>query len=107
MPHSEILIELYDPLVERVGFILKSGEVIEVQNICEKPEEGFDVSGEDIAKYGLDAIATWHTHPNASNNLSMNDHEMFLNWPELSHYIVGTNGVRCYVVEDGEVLIDA
>ncbi|MES0134517.1 hypothetical protein NKJ88_06075 [Mesorhizobium sp. M0016] len=96
---------MYGGDVERVGFVLKNGKVIEVQNICENPAEGFDVSGEDIALYALTARATWHTHPNASHNLSANDFNTFLNWPELDHYIIGNDGIRKYIVEDGEVLI--
>jgi|HigsolmetaAR201D_1030396.scaffolds.fasta_scaffold33936_2 Predicted metal-dependent protease of the PAD1/JAB1 superfamily len=101
----EQLKEKYDPKVERVGFILKNGEIVEVENVCPEPEEGFDVKGEDILKYGEDAYATWHTHPTSDCNLSMNDYETFLNWPELEHFIVGTDGVRRYIIEDGEVLI--
>ncbi|RWB08776.1 MAG: hypothetical protein EOQ39_18815 [Mesorhizobium sp.] len=100
-----LLLSKYDEAVEHVGFILKSGKVIEVANICENPEEGFDVSGEDIALYALTAKATWHTHPKADFNLSANDFNTFRNWPEMDHYIIGTNGVRKYIVEDGEVLI--
>lgn len=99
------LLSKYDENVERVGFVMKSGKIVEVQNICDKPEEGFDVSGEDIALYALDARATWHTHPKADYNLSANDFNTYLNWPELDHFIIGNNGIRRYVVADGEVLI--
>lgn len=101
---EQSLLKKYDEQAERVGFVLKSGKIVEVENICDKPEEGFDVSGEDIARYAFDARATWHTHPNKDYNLSANDYNTFLMWPELDHYIVGNNGVRKYVVEDGEVL---
>jgi len=108
MQLSKILKELsekYDSEVERVGFVLKTGEIIEVENVCAEPAEGFDVKGEDILKYAPQAYATWHTHPNADNNLSANDYETFLNWPDLVHFIVGTDGVRQYYVEEGEVLV--
>jgi proteasome lid subunit RPN8/RPN11 len=98
--------KLYKDDVERVGFILPRGKIIECTNISETPEKGFNVSDQDILKYGDDAVATWHTHPKADNNLSAMDMETFLVWSNLDHYIVGTNGVRKYVIQDGEVLID-
>lgn len=96
---------------ERVGFILSDGEVIEVPNISVTPEIAFLVKGSDILKYGLPesptpAIATWHTHPKKDANLTIEDHEMFLNYSHLKHYIVGTDGVRGYRVENGRVLND-
>lgn len=102
---TKALQDKYDPKVERVGFVLKTGEIVEVENVCVNPEEGFDVKGEDILKYALHAYATWHTHPKSDNNLSANDYETFLSWPDLDHFIVGTDGVRRYVVEDGELLV--
>lgn len=102
----EKLKKKYDPHKERVGFVLKNGKIVEVDNVCEKPEEGFDVRGEDILKYTPQAKATWHTHPNADSNLSANDYETFMNWPELDHYIVGTDGVRRFYVEAGELLTE-
>jgi proteasome lid subunit RPN8/RPN11 len=90
---------------ERVGYILKSGEIVEVENVCPEPKEGFEVKGEDILKYEADAVASWHTHPGMTSNLSANDYETFLEWPSLDHFIVGTDGVTKYVVQDDEVLI--
>ena len=90
---------------ERVGFVLENNEVVEVKNVCPEPEEGFEVSGADIKRYAFVAVATWHTHPNDDFNLSPKDYEMFRDWPELAHYIVGNNGVRKYVVAEEEVLI--
>lgn len=101
----EKLAELYDDKVERVGFILPGDKIVEVKNISEDPEKGFDVSAEDIQEYGDDAIAAWHTHPKADNNLSAVDMDTFLTWHNIDHYIIGDNGVRKYVVKDGDVLI--
>ena len=36
---------------ERVGFVFKSGQIIEVTNVCAEPEKGFMVSAEDLLKY--------------------------------------------------------
>jgi proteasome lid subunit RPN8/RPN11 len=91
---------------ERVGFILKSGEIVEVENICDDPRNGFEVKGEDLLKYADEAAATWHTHPNTSKVLSVNDYESFLGWPHLKHYIVGVDGIACYVVKDEEVIVE-
>ena len=99
------LLKYYDENVERVGFILPRNKIVEVENTSSNPERGFDVSDADILKYGDVAVATWHTHPNADNNLSAVDMETFLLWDSIPHYIVGNNGVRKYVVENGEVLI--
>lgn len=98
------LSDLYRPDgPERVGFVLKDGTVVEVTNVCSEPEEGFEVSAEDLVTYSSDAVATWHTHPGASRNLSIKDYEMFLDWSDLDHYIIGDDGVRRYTVMDGDV----
>lgn len=104
---SEIssLTNLCEGEFERVGFILKTGEIVEVPNTAINPKESFDVSGEDIIKFELIAAATWHTHPGQDSNLSFDDFQAFLNWPEMDHYIIGTDGVTKYIVEDGEVLL--
>lgn len=88
---------------ERVGFLLKDGKVVEVENIASDPLQAFQVSADDLLKYEGKAAATWHTHPGATRNLSVADYHTFLAWPELEHYIIGSNGVRHYQVRDGEV----
>lgn len=89
---------------ERCGYIRKGGKVIEVTNHCNEPEEGFEFGADDILSMLNEGIATWHTHPGQSSNLSAQDYEGFLNFPDLKHYIVGNDGVRCYHVEDGLIL---
>lgn len=108
MPQSRVmksLLKHYDDKVEHVGFVLPHGKVVEVANMSDNPEGSFDVSGEDILKYEDVAIATWHTHPKGTSNLSTGDMETFLNWPDMDHYIVGQDGITKYVVVDNEVLI--
>ncbi len=102
---QKTLLEYYEGEEERVGFVLSNDAIIEVDNIAEDKKEGFDVSSENILHYLDDAVATWHTHPNSTSNLSVGDFETFLNWPNQRHYIVGNDGVQEYYVEDGEVLI--
>lgn len=89
---------------ERVGFILANGELVEVENVCSEPEQGFEVSGADLVKYEHDAIATWHTHPGKDSNLSVNDYRGFKNWPKLTHYIVGIDGVSGYAIDNGALI---
>lgn len=86
---------------ERVGFVLADASLVEVDNICSEPEQGFEVSGADLLKYERTAIATWHTHPGATSVLSTNDYRAFSNYRKLKHYIIGTDGVQCYAFVDG------
>lgn len=96
---------LYNEQAERVGFVLENDEIVEIENIHDTPAKAFDTKAEDVARYGDLAVATWHTHPNASNNLSTVDMDMFLVWNNIDHYIIGANGVKKYVIVDNEVLI--
>jgi proteasome lid subunit RPN8/RPN11 len=91
---------------ERVGFVLKTGQIVEVPNVCAEPEKGFLVRAEDLLKYEGKIAATWHTHPQGTAVLSVGDYDSFKNWPEWRHYIIGTDGVtEYYVDEDGELMI--
>ena len=89
--------KLYNPTgSERVGFVLEDGSIIEVANISSKPEESFMISTLDIMTFSEEATATWHTHPDAGCNLSGEDYLMIKNYPDLSHYILGNDGIICY-----------
>lgn len=87
---------------ERVGFIIPRNEIVEVRNISDKPHDGFLVAPEDIILYTeeKEAIATWHTHPNQSANLSGEDYRIFHNWPNLTHFIIGNDGVRAFKFDE-------
>ena len=92
---------------ERVGFVTLGGEVVEVANISETPEEAFFVSAEDLIEYEDNSVATFHTHPNLTSNLSAEDHIAFRMWPDKKHFIIGSDGVRCYsVTRSGAVIYD-
>ena len=95
---------LLDSPKERVGLLLSDGTSVELQNICDNPEEGFEVSGLELLSHISDAVATWHTHPGERSNLSHGDHHTFLNYPDLLHHIVGTDGVATYAVQMGKVV---
>jgi proteasome lid subunit RPN8/RPN11 len=89
---------------ERVGFILDDGSLVEVENEDPNPEQGFSVCAEDLITFGERAVATWHTHPGASSNLSMLDASAFLCWPDLTHYVIGNDGIKSYAVTNGKVV---
>lgn len=98
-----------DEGIERIGFILEDNSVVELVNAHDDPEAGAQFLSEELFAYLYDpdrdqeVVATWHTHPNQSSNLSGEDYTAFLNYPELDHYIIGNNGVSSYYVEDGVV----
>jgi proteasome lid subunit RPN8/RPN11 len=92
---------------ERCGFVLQTGEVAEVENKCHDPANGFDISGDDLLKYEDLAVGSWHTHTGTDSNLTRDDLISFLNYPHLKHYIIGSDGVACYVVQKGQVIREA
>lgn len=91
-----------DDAEERCGLVLASGEIVETSNIAAQPQYSFEIPPEDMVREGV--VATWHTHPGQSANLSHEDYAGFLNWPTLEHHIIGTDGVRSYRVVDGLIV---
>lgn len=91
---------------ERCGFILKSGEVVEVENIAEAPELEFEVSEEDFEKYYADTVASWHTHTNEFANLSLADYYTFLALPEWEHWVVSKLKSVKFSVKSGSVILE-
>lgn len=89
---------------ERCGLILGNGRAIEVKNIAPEPANSFEIAPEQMIKPGRRVTGTWHTHPGGKANLSHEDYAGFLNWPNLTHYIIGVDGVRGYKVQDGLVV---
>jgi proteasome lid subunit RPN8/RPN11 len=88
---------------ERCGFVMKTGEVLELENVHPEPTLGFRISPAEVVKHCNEAAATWHTHEERAYP-SGADFLTFVNWPNLVHYIVGSDGVRCYKVERTAVL---
>lgn len=88
---------------ERCGFVV-DGKIVEVKNICHEPADGFDISANDLLEYEGRASASWHTHTGTDCNLTRDDLVSFLNYPHLHHYIIGSDGVACYAVEQGRVV---
>lgn len=95
-----------DDTEERCGLVMKDGSIVEIENIAEDKEKGFEMRPEAVI--GLletgHVVATWHTHPTGPANHSGEDHSFFLSWPDLSHIIIGRDGVRKYRVDNGVVL---
>lgn len=103
------LAELFDPEVEEelCGLITAEGAVIAVTNIHPEPTKGFRL--DPVTMLDLmntyEIAGTWHTHPYGDATFSQEDYAGFLNWPDLTHYVVGLGGeVRAYIVEDNLVL---
>lgn len=96
---KSVLKNLYsDKGNERVGFIRGENRIIEVPNISAAPMEGFRISAADIINHveNFQCWATWHTHPNEDSNLSGEDYVSFTAWPDLHHFVIGNDGVKCY-----------
>lgn len=91
---------------ETCGFVLASGEVVAVKNHAQDPKMDFEVSDEDLTRYEPEAVATWHTHPVTSCNLTVTDYACFLVFPQLSHYIFDGTRLAKYVVDAGYVILE-
>ena len=93
---------------EKGGYITNSNKIIEVKNQHPNPDNNFMFSCEDLDKLEKDdVVATFHTHPNKSSNLSKEDYDAFVNWEKLLHFIVGQDKISCYKVsERGTVIIE-
>ncbi|AJD82918.1 hypothetical protein PJWF_00024 [Achromobacter phage JWF] len=96
---------MWNPTVERCGLILRDGTILECQNTHEDPHIGFEISADDLVKYASQAVATWHTHPATSSNLSPDDYEAFLAWPQLRHYIISEKDVWCFFIRNNLVVL--
>lgn len=90
---------------ERGGFVRTDGTLVESENQSDTPLEGisFALTPELLAILP-DVVATWHTHPGASANLSVGDSDTFTSWPNLAHAIVGETETRWYAVKHGAVI---
>lgn len=106
---EELQSKYSDEGCERLGFILEDNTVVELVNAHDDPENGAQFLSEDLFEYlysperEQEVIATWHTQPSATSNLSGQDYVAFINHPDLEHYIVGNDGVTRYYVDKGVV----
>lgn len=106
-PLASRLAPLQASPVERVGLVLKDGTIVELPNISGAPAECFLVDPMDMLAHEEEMVATWHTHPRTSSALSTDDYQTYLMWPELLHIVVGSDGVKGYLVVNGAVVNDA
>lgn len=92
---------------EACGFVLKSGEVIQVTNHAENKKTDFEIDEADLNEHADQIAATWHTHPATNCNLSVEDYACFVAFPDWLHYIYDGHRLACYTVnqETGYVLV--
>lgn len=89
---------------ERCGIVLVDGTAVQLPNVHQNPERGFMIRVEELIKHGDELAGTWHTHPGGTSVLSQDDYQGFRQWPSLTHYIVGADGVRAYRVDNDAVM---
>lgn len=97
--------QFWSPIVERCGFILKDGSVVELENTHPQRSHAFSISDSDFEKYEGRIATVWHTHPDSNVNLSVADYRAFLTKPEVLHMIIGEQHTALFYVEDQTVLI--
>lgn len=95
-----------DDEFERCGLVMRDGTIVEIENVAEDKAAGFEMPPEAVLPLLLtgEVASTWHTHPKGEANLSGEDYNFFLAWPDLSHIIIAPGGVTTYRVENGAVL---
>ena len=89
---------------ERVGFVLRDGSVVEVENKSPSTEHSSVVDPSFLIDHEDELVASFHTHPGESCNLSTDDLHAFANWPHLKHYVIGKDGIAAFEVRNGNVI---
>lgn len=97
--------EYWNPTVERCGLILQSGEIKELKNSSPTPHLDFIILADEYAPYAGETVATWHTHPRTSSNLSTQDYLLFQRQPQWLHLIAARDKVRAYFARDNKVFV--
>lgn len=88
---------------ERCGLIMQGGEILELPNQHADPFRNFEFEESEVTSRA--AVATWHTHPVTSANLSAADYHLFLRYDTLWHYIISHDEVRAYFVQNNVVYL--
>lgn len=102
---TEELSSRVDPDQERGGFVLRDGTVVELANTAEDPKNNFRPADTELLEViDLDIAAMWHTHPEGTANLSVEDWNAFLSWPEIQFIIAAPGEVRFYGVKGRAVV---
>lgn len=89
---------------ERCGLVLTSGEIIELPNSSTYPYNSFVLCQSDTEPHKDQILATWHTHPRGPNNLSIDDYNMFLDLPNIPHFILTGRSVTMYQAKGDYVM---
>lgn len=97
------LFDYYEGEQERCGIIIE-GAIFETPNVHPEPTEGFEIDPSVVVRYSDQISGIWHTHPSGSSVLSGADKSYMEMWPEVSHFVVGLDGITEYKVENGVVL---
>ena|SRR5688500_5558582 len=100
-----VLSRLWVDNIERCGFILQNHEVVEIHNHHGDPTDGFRIKEEAMNRYSDRILATWHTHPSTSANLSVPDYFLFCRLSQWHHVIIFKNDIRIYKAIGDRVLI--
>lgn len=82
---------------ETCGVIDLQGDIRELQNLAEDPQNHFRFAEGDLDW----AFASWHTHPYGSSNLSVEDYWFFKSLPNMVHFIIYRDEVSCYITQKG------
>jgi proteasome lid subunit RPN8/RPN11 len=90
---------------ERCGIVLRSGEILELQNSSTYPYNSFVISNVEIEPYKAEIAASWHTHPRGPHNLSIDDYNTFMDMPEIPHLIITHKSVSMYQ-SDGQYVMN-
>ncbi len=85
--------------LERCGVVFASGEVLELPNTHVDPSNNFIIFEDDLLRPNV--VATFHTHPHTSPNLSVTDYYAFLAYPDLKHYILSKGKIWCFHTVNG------
>lgn len=106
--HKRLLKRYNEDGPERLGFVLTRGRVVELVNAHDDPEFGAQFFSEDLFEYLYsgkhETVATWHTHPSKTSNLSGEDYVAFRNHPQIKHYVIGNDGVTEYYIDEQRVV---
>lgn len=89
---------------ERCGIVLQNGEIKELENRSSYPRNSFVILESDMQEYIGQIAATWHTHPRGPNNLSIDDYNMFSEYPDWHHFILTSKSISAYKYVDGYVM---
>lgn len=97
------LLKYWNKNVEVCGVILDRENVVVCENRSTTPHDTFQISPETLESLASTPTHFWHTHPSNCVNLSMDDYNAFLKFPDQIHLIVGKDRVAEYYVIAGVV----